>query len=65
VTRRTNYCHLWLWQISIYIIIMALKLLLSIPWAEYKTAAVGEWAISRRADIEDGIEVGYITLEEA
>jgi hypothetical protein len=46
--------------------IMALsKLLLSILQTEYETPAVGEWVISRQADVEDGTEVRHMTSEGA
>ncbi len=43
----------------------ASKLLLSILRTEYETAALGEWATSRRADLEDCTEAGYTTSEGA
>jgi hypothetical protein len=41
----------------------ASKLLLSILWTEYGTPAVGEWVISRQADVEDSTEACYTTFE--
>jgi hypothetical protein len=43
---------------TIYMTMIASKLLLSILQAEYKTAALGEWVTSRQADVEDGTEAG-------
>jgi len=40
------------------------KLLLSILRTEYETPAVGDWATSRQADVEDGAETRIRPREE-
>jgi len=65
VKRRTDFCLTWLWQVTIYMIIVALKLPLSILWTEYETPAVGERVTSRQANVEDSTEARHTTLEGA
>jgi hypothetical protein len=50
---------------TICMAIAILKLPLSILWTEYETPAVGDWVISRQADLDGRMEAGYTTSEGA
>jgi hypothetical protein len=50
---------------TICMIMIVSKLLLSILWTEYEMPALGEWVIRRQADVEDGKEAGHTSLKGA